>query len=135
MRFPPLRGSLGVGLPVAVAVAALLLSCGNGTPPPVTESVGQQIETYLDSVGLSGRETTSSSGLVYLIREPGGAEKPSSKPAHRHLDRRGDGVRFVAPRSRPSPDGAAERDATLDGGGSLGATRQPASTFSAGRCE
>ena len=62
---------------VLLALVLPLAGCADSMPPPVTESVGQQIETYLDSVGASGQETTTSTGLVYVIREPGSAEKPA----------------------------------------------------------
>ena len=38
-------------------------------------SAGEQIEAYLKSNSLSGEQTTST-GLVYLVEEPGGDEKP-----------------------------------------------------------
>jgi len=60
------------------ALAVLATACKVERPKPVGDPPpppGQQIEAYLEANALKGEQTTSS-GLVYIIEEPGGEEKP-----------------------------------------------------------
>lgn len=72
-----------VGMPqpqktaLALAVGCALLGACTEASTPVTESPGEQIEAYLQSSGLTDQEATTSTGLVYVIEEPGGAEHPT----------------------------------------------------------
>ncbi len=67
---------------LAICVSALLVFACKADKPKSDNSplpaAGQQIEEYLKANSLSGEQTTSS-GLVYLIENPGGDEKPGVK--------------------------------------------------------
>ena len=63
-------------LAIFVLLACTLASCGEDDPVAPSESPGVQIENYLSENGLSG-EITTSTGLVYIIDEPGQSEKPT----------------------------------------------------------
>lgn len=61
---------------ILLFVAALTFaSCVNNDDEPIV-AASVQIEQYLMDNNITG-ETTTSTGLIYLIDEPGGAEKPA----------------------------------------------------------
>lgn len=62
---------------LALSIACAFLEACTEAADPVTASPGEQIEAYLERGGLTDRETTTSTGLVYVIEEPGGAEHPT----------------------------------------------------------
>ena len=58
---------------------SLLMSCGSSSEATGADTAGapgEQIESYLAANNLGEGETTSS-GLVYIIEEPGGEETPA----------------------------------------------------------
>ena len=58
-----------------LSIGFLLISCNKEEDAP-DGPPSVQIEEYLEANGIVG-ETTTSSGLVYIIEEPGGTEKPT----------------------------------------------------------
>lgn len=63
----------------SLALVLALVSCGGGAGPTADDALGtpgEQIQAYIDANGITDEQTTSS-GLVYVIEEPGGPAHPS----------------------------------------------------------
>ena len=60
---------------LVLAVFGLLLSACGGSDEPLA-SPGEQIQLYINANNITDEQTTST-GLVYLIEEPGSPERPS----------------------------------------------------------
>lgn len=70
MNLPPLT------FPSIVALVLTLMAC-NGDDGCVEATPGAQIDEFLEANGLAGQETTTSTGLVYIIEEPGDSVRPT----------------------------------------------------------
>ncbi len=71
--------TLATNIVSALPLCALLTFTGCGSASEAPHELGgpgQQIERYLSDRGITG-ETTTSTGLIYRIEEPGGDEHPT----------------------------------------------------------
>ena len=70
-----------VRLPLALLIAGqlCLTGClsGGSSESCAEEPPGAQIDAYLEREGLTDEETTTASGLVYIIAEPGDGARPT----------------------------------------------------------
>lgn len=60
--------------PYSFALATLAAAGCGSAAEPVTTPPGTQIDAYLEREGLVDEETTTASGLVYIVDAPGGEE-------------------------------------------------------------